>query len=459
MHCSHAVAGDLAQPIVYYALKKGPRWFESFVSNSFRGRELPGYSTQKKPVGQLTSPLKILQLSPRLPFPLTEGGNIGIYNITRQLRRRGAEIYFAAVSDRQDEVSVAALKNLCSSVFVAPLTKKYGLKTAAKNIFSAVPVNIEKYHSRKNLEQIVRFTSGEGIDLVHVDHLHMAYYGLAIGRALKVPVVLREHNLELKIMERFAATSPNMFHRRYAGLQLAKFKKYEPAVCAQFNKCIMITEEDRKRLLTFRHDIKTAVIPAGVDTEFFSPEDSLGEDDTIAYVGSLDWLPNVDGLAWFVQEVLPIVVKSRPSVRFYVYGKNPSRDVFKLSDGRNVIVKGFVDDVREVFRKARLMVVPLRAGSGIRIKILEAMAAGKAIVATSIGREGIKCETEKNIMVADGANEFAGKVLRLLGDRELCVSIGRQAARLASTEYSWERIGGMFWDEYSEIIGRHKELR
>jgi glycosyltransferase involved in cell wall biosynthesis len=398
--------------------------------------------------------VRILQVAPRVPFPLTEGGNIGIFNITRQLSERGAQIYFVAVSGNMESSCPPELSSLCKDVLIARTRKKYGFKTGLRNLFSHVPINIEKYHSNGILDDIIRFAEDKHIDLIHVDHLHMAYYGLALRKILGVPVVLREHNLELKIMERFSESSSNPVLKAYARLQAGKFLKYEPDICSKMDKCVMITEQDRDRLLSMRKDIDSIVIPAGVDTDFFKPIDFVGEEDSIAYVGSLNWLPNIDGLKWFVNEVMPLIVKSKPNVKLYVFGKNASHDVEKLNDGKNVFVKGFIEDVREVYRTAKVMVVPLLAGSGIRIKILEAMAAGKAVVSTSIGCEGIKINAGKNIMVADSPHLFAGNVVRLLNDEQLCRSIGKEASSFVSQEYSWNKMGDMFWEVYSEMVNR-----
>lgn len=346
---------------------------------------------------------------------------------------------------------------MCKEVLLLGSPQKYGLSLAGRNIFSSEPVNVQKYHSTKTLETLLRFVEGKQIDLIHADHLHMAYYAIALKERLGVPAVLREHNLELKIMDRFAASSSNPLYRGYASFQAWKFRKYEPDTCARMDKCVMMTDQDRDRLLTLREGIDTTVIPAGVDTAFFKPAAATGDEDTVAYVGSLDWLPNIEGLKWFVHSVLPLIVKARPKVKFYIYGKNPSRDLFTLADGRNVFVEGFVNDVRDVYLKARVLVVPLRAGSGIRIKILEAMAAGQSIVTTSIGSEGIKCQDGKDIMIGDDEETFASKVIELLDDNELRAALGREAASLAAGEYSWDKIGEMFWKTYLALVGNQKE--
>jgi glycosyltransferase involved in cell wall biosynthesis len=400
--------------------------------------------------------MNILQIAPRIPYPLDEGGSIGIFNITRQLSERGGQIYFVAVSRNKNTSPPNELRKICRDVLVAQTFRRYGFRTAVKNLFSPVPINIEKYHSKEILAKIIQFVKDKQIDLIHVDHLHLAYYGLALGKILTVPVALREHNLELKIMERFSESSSSAVYKAFAKLQLEKFIKYEPDICSQVDKCIMITEQDRERLLSMRKDIDAMVIPAGVDTDFFKPNDFVGEENSIVYVGSLDWLPNIDGLKWFIGEVLPVVIKSKPNVKFYIYGKNASHGVDKLDDGKNVLVKGFIEDVRQVFQKGRVVVVPLLAGSGIRIKILEAMVAGKPVVTTSIGCEGIKNEAEKNIMIADTAQEFADKTLTLLNDENLCRSVGREASLFVSKEYSWHKIGGIFWDTYCRMIGNSR---
>lgn len=400
--------------------------------------------------------MRLLQIAPRIPYPLTDGGSISIYNITRQLSERGAQIYFVASSANDNADSVQKLSGLCQDVLTVKRSKDYGVRTVLRNLFSSVPINVEKYHSKEALDEVIRFVRGKHIDIIHVDHLHMAYYGLALKKILNIPVVLREHNLELKIMQRLSETSSNPAYKAFARFQLKKFLNYEPLICANVDKCVMITEDDRKDLMSLKEDIDAIVIPAGVDTDFFRPNESVGEEDSIAYAGSLDWMPNVDGLKWFVHEVLPIVLSSKPNVRFYIYGKNASREVVKLHDGKNVIFIGFVNDVREVFQKARIMAVPLRIGSGIRIKILEAMAAGKPVVTTSIGFEGIKGEVGKSIMIGDTTEEFAEKILLLLNDKDMCISIGKEASAFVGSEYSWHKIGDLFWETYSSLIKKHR---
>lgn len=377
---------------------------------------------------------------------------MSIFNITRLLAERGAKIFFVAVSGNEKAELPEELSRLCESVLIVRTPYKYGFKSAVRNLFSSVPINVQKYHSGKILKKVIAFAADKKIELIHVDHLHMAYYGLALKRILEVPVVLREHNLEFKITERFAETSSNPALRLYASLQARKILEYEPSICAKMDKCIMITEQDRDQLLSLRAGIDADVIPAGVDADFFKEGSSVGETDTIGYVGSLDWLPNIDGLKWFVQEVMPIIAKSKPSVKFNIYGKNASHGIDRLDNGKNVRVKGFVEDVRTVFRESSVMIVPLFAASGIRIKILEAMAAGKAIVTTSIGCEGINCEPGKHVFIADTPGDFAENVVKILDDSALRAQIGRAAAEFVREKYSWHQIGDLFWNTYSNLI-------
>ncbi len=397
--------------------------------------------------------MNILQLTHIFPYPLDDGGKISVYHLTRQFSRLGAHVYYAGLQPYAPETQhVEAIRQWCRDMLLVPVDRRYTAGALIRNVFSSVPINIHKYHSRKILRAIHRFAADKRIHLIHTDHLHMAYYGLALRELLGTPAVLRAHNLEMKIMKRFAEHHRNPIVRTYARLQARRFLQYEPMTCRAFDRCLMITREDEETLRQMAPDIRTDVIPAGVDTEFFRPQIESGEKDTIAWIGNLEWWPNVHGLMRFVETVLPRLLRIKPSLRLAVYGKGADDGIRALHDGKNIFVKGFVADIRDAFRSANVLVVPLYVGSGIRIKILEGMASGKAIVTTTVGCEGIDTQGMECYDVATSPDEFATKLCELLDNEERRIRLGTLAAKVVSEYYSWDAIGKRFMSCYEKLV-------
>lgn len=391
--------------------------------------------------------MRIIQLSPRIPYPLVDGGSISIYNLTHQLKRLGAEIYFVAFYREDGDLN--GIKQLCKDVLI--LNKpEINLQKILGNFLSEVPLNIAKYHSHSALSQILEFATGNQVELIHVDHLHMAYYGLALKKVLGIPAVLREHNVEMRITERMRKSSPNLFYRFVAAAQEVKFRMYEPKVCEEFDVCLMITDEDRKFIKQLNPRINAITIPAGVEVRPLLT--TSGKDDTILYLGSLDWLPNIYGLQWFIRKVMPLVILERPGAKLHIYGKNPIKLARSLHDGVRVFVHGYVPDVEEAFNNGNVVIVPLHVGSGLRLKILQAMSFGKVVVSTSVGSEGIKAHNGREIFIADTPERFASIVSNVLRDEQLRVKVGAAAAEFVRREHSWEAIGNKLWSEYSLLL-------
>jgi glycosyltransferase involved in cell wall biosynthesis len=185
------------------------------------------------------------------------------------------------------------------------------------------------------------------------------------------------------------------------------------------------------------------VIPTGVDTEYFQPSPEPEQPDTTVFTGSMDWMPNEDGVIYFVEKILPLIHRDIPNAAFWAVGRRPPRRVQALASG-NVIVTGAVDDIRPYLGKAAVCVVPLRSGSGTRIKIFEAMAMGKAVVSTTMGAEGLPVRHGENIVLADDPADFARQVVQLLRDQQRRAQLGRAARQLVEENYGWPSVAAHF---------------
>jgi glycosyltransferase involved in cell wall biosynthesis/ubiquinone/menaquinone biosynthesis C-methylase UbiE len=392
-------------------------------------------------------PMKILKISPKKPYPLTDGGKIVAYNTIKYLAMQGHEITLVSIVDKEE--GIPELEKFCEWI---PIQKDTATTTAGLlgNLFSKKPYTISKYHSEKIKQKIRGILKENNFDIVHIDGLHTAYYGTCIKQEFGLPVVLRELNVEARIMERFYKNQKNPLIKAYAYLQHKKLSRYEATICEVFDKCFMITKEDERRIKEMNPRVKTNVIPSGVDTSYFYPMEAEEEPLSIVSVASMDWLPNNESIIWFCNSVFPLIKKEIPGAKLYVVGKNPSNKIKKLAS-KDIIVTGFVEDEREYMAKSQVFIVPLKTGSGMRIKILNALAMGKAVISTPIGCEGIEVQHRKNVYIADTEKEFAQGAIELLKNKDIREGLGEEGLRFVKEKYQWERIAEEITENYRKI--------
>jgi polysaccharide biosynthesis protein PslH len=400
--------------------------------------------------------MRILQLTPRMPWPLTDGGAIGIYNITKSLAELGHSI--TLVTYPLDEATatnegVSALSKYARVEMISkPLPPRW--KVLFRTIFrGAYP--IERRMMPEMFELLQKIVEREKFDLVHVDHSHMGKYGLWLKRKFGLPIMLREHNFEALIYERFAQTEPNLLKRLVAGIHGKRLKREEIHFLETFDAIAAITNEDAVLMRQAAPHAKIRVIPAGVDTDFFKPSEREENTDSILWIGSLAWDPNYDAVRFFLISVFPLILKSRPEAKFDVVGSESQRVMkYAARFGDKVRLLGQVPDVRDYLAHSAVLVVPLRIGGGMRLKLLDFFAAGKAVVATSIAAEGNLAKNQYEIQISDRAEAFAEATLQLLKDPVMRKGLGQRARQLVEQEYAWPNIGRLFEQLYQDALSR-----
>ena len=382
-------------------------------------------------------------ITPKIPYPLHSGADIVTFNTIKYLSRRGYKITLLSIMD-SDSSHYDELKRWCE---VHPILKNTDntIWGAMLNLFSKTPYTISKYQTPKLISKIKQVMKKEKFDIVHIEHLHMAYYRKFTRKGL--PVFLRMHNVETTIMERFYRQQKNPLSKIYSFIQWKKLHEYESQAVEKFSRCIVITDVDKERLQSMNPKPVYRSIPAGVDISYFHPINCKEEPYSIVFVGSLDWFPNVDGICWFCKKVFPFIKAKVPEAKLYIVGRNPPIRVKKL-ENKNVVILGFVKDIREWLAKSNVSIVPLRIGSGIRIKILEALAMGIPVVSTSIGCEGIEVINGKEILIANEEKAFAKDILSLLQDENYAKRLRENGLKLVRDRYSWDEIAKKFEEVY-----------
>jgi glycosyltransferase involved in cell wall biosynthesis len=330
-------------------------------------------------------------------------------------------------------------------------------------LFSKKPIFINSNILVKNnsaiLNEYLKKISWKNYDIIHVNRFYLADSVKYLLKAMTregVYTVLDLDDIESVAVDR-AVRSTLIGVRTPAGhlirkIDLLKLKAYEKRLIPLFKSCIVCSEVDMRKVLQKGLSSNPWVVPNSVDTEFFRTNGERSADNhDIVFVGNMSFAPNVDAVKFFVRVIFPKIVADIPSGRFLIVGKRPIESVLNLSDGKTITVTGEVPDVRKYYRECALVVTPIRFGGGTRVKILEAMAMGKAIVSTSVGAEGISVEDNRDIILADNENIFAEKCVMLLRNKAKRREIGYHARSLVTQFYDRQAVEEKIKMYYSAI--------
>jgi glycosyltransferase involved in cell wall biosynthesis len=397
---------------------------------------------------------KILFVAFEVPYPLDRGGRIKTFHYLKALSRRHQVTLVALTRTPQCKSKLAYL---CSEL---GLENGYGIEIGLSMVRKAVvatwslpqptPFVMSLYASATGKRLVARLLADQDFDLLYADHLHMAQYIPAHTRAL---TLLDQHNVESVILGRFADSQTHPFLHWMARLEQRKMARYEPAACRRFDAIWVTTEVDRALIAPWLLPGQTIdALPIGVDTTYFTPDGRSPDPHTLVSIGMLSWPPNADGVLWFYDQVYPLIKERVPGVRFVIVGEHPPLAIQQLAQDPSVEVTGWVDDVRLQMARSTAIMVSLRTGSGMRVKILNALAAGLPVVSTSIGCEGIDVTDGKDILIADDAEQFARHVVDLIRDPSLQERLSANGVTLARARYSWEAVYDQIDRSVTELL-------
>jgi polysaccharide biosynthesis protein PslH len=388
--------------------------------------------------------MKILQLVPRIPYPPDTGSKIDYLNFARMLSPQHKIILVGFAESKMPEEGIKFLKQFYSQIETFPLPKDSVIKKIVLGLTSSVPYTMQKYYCQEMDNKLCEIVKKQQIDIVCIFQMHMANYDQCFAN---IPVVLRKHNIDAIIMKRFYLTEKRPHIRFYAKLQWKKLIEYERHTCLRFRQCVMITPDDEKELKSLCPGAKTSIIPCGIDVDKYPVKrKNMGTTKRITFLGSMDWLPTEDAMLYFLQEIWPILIRKIPNLEFYMIGKLPSNRVLRLCKSPQIVVTGYVDSVLPYLEETDVFVVPLRIGSGMRIKILEALCMGIPIVSTAIGMEGIEAVPGKDLLVADTPEDFAKSVIHVMETPVVAGELSQRGRQLIQEKYSIPIVGSQ-WEK------------
>lgn len=392
--------------------------------------------------------MRILWLKTDLLHPVDVGSRIRTYNMLRELKRNHELTYLTLNDGTADPEACRRASEYCHELVHVPhtTTLKYSwsfYRDLTMNMWSGRPYTIEKYRSTGFMEAIKHLVRKNRIELVVCDFLHPS---VNIPVSLSCPVVLFQHNVEAMIWRRHYDVQSQPIKRAYFRHQWRRMWAYECNACRRFDYVVAVSKSDRDVMAREYGLENIAHVPTGVDTGYFRPSGRVKEEPAhIVFTGSMDWLPNDDGMWFFVREILPLIRLALPQVKLTIVGRKPFPRIEALSkEDPAITVTGRVDDVRPYIESASVYVVPLRIGGGTRLKIFEAMAMEKPIVSTTIGAEGLPVTDGRDVLIADTPQTFASAVLRVLNDASFARWLGTNAATKVRNEYAWDRVADCF---------------
>lgn len=401
--------------------------------------------------------MRILWLNAGLLLPLDKGGKLRTWHLLRHLSRRHDISYLSFSEPSQNAADIRGMGEVASEVVTIPRTDppKGTVRfytDAARYLLDPAPYAVAKYRAGTYRDALERLVRDRRFDAVVCDFLPPI---VNLPAALPCPAILFTHNVEAEIWRRHTENATNPVTRFLLGEQWRRMLRFERAALERFDLVLCVSDADRHTFGRLYPDALKApahVVKTGVDTDYFAPMTARASRPAhLVFTGSMDWLPNEDGMQYFVREILPRIRQVEPQTTLSIIGRAPTPAVKRLAELPGIEVTGRVDDVRPHIADGSVYIVPLRIGGGTRLKIFEAMSMAKAVVSTTVGAEGLPVTHGHDIVIADEPARFAQTVVHLIRDAELRGRIETEARRLVVDRYDWSAVAEDFEDALTRL--------
>jgi sugar transferase (PEP-CTERM/EpsH1 system associated) len=402
--------------------------------------------------------MKILWLNAGLLLPLDKGGKLRTWHVMRHLAARHDIHYLSFEDSTQTEADRRGMREVCSRLETVPRTDAAKgtwrfYADAAGYVIDSVPYAVAKYRSDAYRARLEQMLATEAYDAIVCDFLPPV---VNLPERLPCPSIVFTHNVEAEIWRRHAEQATNPVSKHLLTQQWRRMLRFEAAALARVDLVLAVSEADGRtfdRLYPGSLKAPVHVVQTGVDTAFFTPPSETPSATHMVFTGSMDWLPNEDGMTYFCREILPKIRQAEPSATLSIIGRAPTPAVRKLAEIPGVEVTGRVDDVRPHIARGSVYIVPLRIGGGTRLKIFEAMSMGKAVVSTTIGAEGLPVTSGRDIDIADEPSRFAHAVVHLMRDSDTRRAMETAARRLVVERYDWGAVAKDFEEALLRAAG------
>lgn len=396
--------------------------------------------------------MKILFICPYLPYPLISGGHTRVFNVIKHLSSSHQIHLLAYNREPVTREQESELKRYCVNLTAIPRPPVFSPGNLIAYLTTGKPfMHVINGRNQALVQAIDWEAAGWKPDLIHVEHFHMADCLLRSQASNLYPKVIGEQGVEYLILERLAQVGKNPVKKLAARLEARRIKPFEIGICNQFDGCIEVSREDKEMIEQAGVKKPVHVAINGVDAGYFFSEESNNTEPAVLFVGTFKFFGNQDAVKWMLSEVWPQVKLQQPNARFYIVGNQPPAWLRQVNDPA-IEVTGWVNNLAEIMQKCRVVVAPLRMGSGTKLKILEAMSMAKPVVTTGIGAEGIGAVDGLEMLIRDDPRQFGEAVADCLNDPALAGRLGENARLLIRNNFSWEKSAGQLTRAYQETI-------
>lgn len=385
--------------------------------------------------------MKILVVSSFLPYPLFSGGHVRLYNLLKQLSKHHEITLVCEKRKHQTAEDIAAVKKVCKEIYVVDRKKQWSAEVIFQTAISPLPFLL-KGHELPEMKTILeKLLAEKQFDIVHVETFYV-YQNLP---ETTIPTVLVEHNIEYKVYERFVQAAP-IFLRPFLQIDVEKIKYWEKQYWQKATKTVAVSKVEAEEI-----GRDTLVVANGVNLNDFPykmpPRSSLAQgkkEVTILFMGDFKWIQNRNTVQWIIKEIWPLIVSrlkdNDVQLKLWIVGKNIPDNIKKFASSSVVFDEHAPDKTSEIYKKADVLLSPIRVGGGTSYKILEAMASGVPVVTTQLGIEGLEATRNKHALVGETSEQLAKHVVSVVTDRKQYADIAKQAREFIEKNYSWEKI-------------------
>lgn len=406
--------------------------------------------------------MRILQLSKKFPYPLKDGESIAVMNLSKALNKLGCQVTLLAMNTTKHFCDVSSVngsfKHYESSHYTE-IDNTLKFKDAFLNLFSHESYHISRFICPKFRNELIRLLKENTYDIVQLETLYLAPYIPIIRKYSKAQVAMRAHNVEHEIWERVTRNTKNVAKKVYLKYLTKKLKRYEINQLKNYDLLIAISEKDLNTFRKLGYKNKGIVTPIGLTTEEYLPNHATYRNDiSLSFIGSLDWMPNLEGLTWFLDNVWDKLLDKYPNLKLHVAGRNTPKTLIN-SRYKNVKVYGEVNDAKRFINGHTIMIVPLLSGSGMRAKILEGMALGRVVMTTQLGLEGINAKHKQEVLVANTAQDFLEALDYCYQSNGSLIKIGNRAKKLADKKYDNLKTAQSLIREYNKVLKKEAKIK
>ena len=393
--------------------------------------------------------MKVLMLTPYLPFHPFSGGQTRAYNLIKNLSKKHEITLFSLIKDDEEKKNIKELEKYCSKIRVFKRSKTpWTLRNILKTGFGLYPFLVIRNLVPEEKEAVAKELSKEKYDLIHAE----TFYVMPHIPSTSIPILMVEQTIEYSVYKHFVEDQAPFFTRPLLWIDVLKLKYWETKIWKRADRVVAMSDSDRKSMNSLVPNLKIDIVPNGIDVEYFSKERlEVKGRPKVLYVGNFKWLQNVEAAQVLLREVFPKILKKVPDAKLWIVGQYIP-DEIKANAGKDIQITEAIPDMRDAYLNSTVLVTPIKGPGGTRLKILEAMASALPVVTTSVGAEGLDVVDGKHALISDDMDKLADLAIGVIKNKKLAIELGDRAKEFVIEHYRWQTSADLLDNIYKEAV-------